>query len=58
MAEQTDEESNCAINFSINPTMAEKTAKEAAQGDNAKRLAAKRESKKRKRAEESQEYKE
>ena len=36
------------------PTMAEKTAEEAAQRANAKRLAANGESKKRKRAEESQ----
>ena len=42
-------------NFSINPTMAEETAEEAFQRVNAKRLVANRESKKRKRAEESQE---
>ena len=40
------------------PTMAEETVEEAAQRGNAKRLAANRESKKRKRAEESQQQRE
>jgi len=55
MAEETIEESNRARKFSINPTMPEETAEEAAHRVNAERLATKRESNKRKRAEESQE---
>ena len=43
MAEETAEESNRARNFSINPTMAEETAEEAAQRDTTKRLGAQRE---------------
>ena len=62
MAKETAKEAaqrvNSKRNFSINPTMAEETAEETAQRVNAKRLAAKRESKKRKRSKESQEQRE
>ena len=59
MAEETAKEAaqtvNSKRNFSINPTMAEETATKAAQRVNAKSLAVNSESKKRKRAAESQE---
>ena len=53
--EEAAQRVNSKRNFSINPKMAEETAKEAAQRVNSKRLAVNRESKKRKRAKESQE---
>ena len=49
---------NVDLKMTEEPTMAEETAEEAAQRANAKRLAANRESKKRKRTEESQQQRE